>query len=237
MQKEKDFLFDTAGETLFGVIGKMHVQTSILPRSLHPFHHAYRMVTERVGAERALDGFDDPCALEELDLHFAQLYFDPLRNYLQEKNKITPWKTYFSYTAKKPIPFCSMLLGINAHINADLAQTIHELRYNNRRDFRKINKILEHTIPDLMNYLAFTQHDLFGLGGVLFPRSINTYFHRIIVRWREDAWKNARRFDLDEIHRQTEQVAAGIITAFADITSLRHAVLAVRSLEQLSVKT
>lgn len=112
-----------------------------------------------------------------------------------------------------------MLLGINARINADLAQNIYELRYDNRRDFRKINKILKHTIPDLMNYLAFTQHDLFGLGRVLFPRSINTYFHHIIVCWREYAWKNARRFDLDEIHHQTEQIAAGIITAFADITS------------------
>lgn len=71
MQKKKDFLFDTAGETLFSVIGKTHRADKHSATLPSPFHHAYQMVTEQVRVERVLDGFDDPCALEELDLHFA----------------------------------------------------------------------------------------------------------------------------------------------------------------------
>ena len=64
-----------------------------------------------------------------------------------------------------------------------------------------------------MKYLAFAQHDIFGLGGLVFTRAINDQFHDIIVQWSAQAWKNARADDLAFVRKQTEIAGEQIVSA------------------------
>jgi Family of unknown function (DUF5995) len=85
------------------------------------FNWLYFQVTQAVEARVASGGFTDAVFLSELDVQFAQLYFNALRNFLLNAALADCWQTLFAQrnqTALTRIQFA--LAGINAHINHDL---------------------------------------------------------------------------------------------------------------------
>lgn len=89
------------------------------------FNWLYFQVTQAVEARVNSGGFTDPAFLSELDVQFAQLYFNALKNFLS--NTVLPdcWQTLFTQRnqiALTRIQFA--LAGINAHINHDLPSAI-----------------------------------------------------------------------------------------------------------------
>ena len=85
------------------------------------FNWLYFQVTQGVEARVASGGFSDAVFLSELDVQFAQLYFNALRNFLSNAALPDCWQTLFTQrnqTALTRIQFA--LAGINAHINHDL---------------------------------------------------------------------------------------------------------------------
>ncbi|MDP3741669.1 MAG: DUF5995 family protein, partial [bacterium] len=167
---------DLQRETIFDIVGRMKVLLEFFKRNprhknLVPFLKTYYLITKSV-AERRLERkkyFADTTGLDRLDAHFADLYFRPLREYLLRGKMKKPWQTYFKYCERKDgIPFVQMLLGINAHINSDLLTSIVDLKYGNRKDFLTINIILKEEIPDVMKFLVRVDHDLYGLGVLVF---------------------------------------------------------------------
>jgi len=85
------------------------------------FNWLYFQVTQAVEARVASGGFTDAVFLSELDVQFAQLYFNALRNFLSNAALPDCWQTLFTQrnqTALTRIQFA--LAGINAHINHDL---------------------------------------------------------------------------------------------------------------------
>ena len=181
--------------------------------SMIPFLDAYLKITEEVIREKERGNFEHPEKLEKLDTRFGQLYFDAVRRYLENGEKKKPWRTYFNYIEREDSrPLLELLLGINAHINSDLAQTLHEQGYRNRKDFRKINRILEKSLIPVMKDTAVKRKDLETLGLLGFPPATIAGLHRVKA-WRKHAMENSHRknYELKEIRELTEENARKLI--------------------------
>lgn len=212
--------------------------------SLAPFMFVYHRVTSSV-ADLMIeqeDFFDDKDRLEKLDAEFAELYFSPLREYMTEGEMRRPWRVYFNYCQNKDSrPAIEMLLGINAHINADLLHTLHLQKYDNRSDYQKINTILENQIPASMRYLAL-KHDIAGLFGLLDRKMAYREFQSLVVNWRENTWNNYQKIKEEdfrehrqEIYDQTEEVAKEVLKLEKDFNYL-NLYSTIRKANKLEVK-
>ena len=224
-------LEEKENETIYDVIGRMETILSYCSRTgqhagVVPFLETYYLVTKNV-AERHLENnlyFKNFTKLEELDVFFASLFFNPAKDYFNGQLTSELWKTYFEYCSKKDgRPFLQMLLGINVHINADLVTSLSFLNYRERRDYLVINKILNETIPEVLTFLAFGKMDIIGFGGIFLKKIFRNEFRRVIVRWRTDAWKNAEYVKSDkeklknyqeQISEQTEDINRKLIALF-----------------------
>jgi hypothetical protein len=85
------------------------------------FNWLYFQVTQAVETRVASGGFTDALFLSELDVQFAELYFNALKNFFSNAALPDCWQALFTQrnqTTLTRIQFA--LAGINAHINHDL---------------------------------------------------------------------------------------------------------------------
>ena len=85
------------------------------------FNWLYFQVTQAVETRVSSGGFTDPSFLSDLDIQFAHLYFNALKNSLSSEPLPDCWQTLFAVrnqTSLARIQFA--MAGINAHINHDL---------------------------------------------------------------------------------------------------------------------
>jgi len=240
---------DYKKETIYGIIGRMEVLLDFLSKhpplfGLIPFLKTYYYVT-RASADKYVlykHYFSNPGDYQLLDVYFASLYFKPLLNFLRDNQHHSPWQQYFHYCIKKDgIAFLQIMLGINAHINADLYKALIDLDYNHKNDFILVNKILTEVQPEVLKFLAM-DHDLVGLSGIAFKDFISTQFETTILRWRIEAWSNASNLNTDKaldykkILEQTEELALKLINSFTDIYHLKNLPTSIRNVNSLSVK-
>lgn len=223
---------------IYDVLGRMEVlvdkfDSNKSQKTLVPFLETYYMVTKNV-TEKTIGKkfFINKQKLEELDIVFASLYFNPLKKKLVNKRNNTPWKTYFEYCSTEGIPFLQMILGISSHINGDLPKALMNSKYNQKKDFLVINDILEEVLPQIMSYLAFHEHDVFAFSSLVFSNFMENEFHKIIVKWRKNAWNNYLLLNgmnkKDKLMAQkkllilTEQTNKKIIGLFNDLENLKN---------------
>lgn len=222
-------------DTIIDIIGRMevlldHFNTHDDLKQYAAFLHVYQQVTKGVLVKSYnVDGYyKDYAAIEKLDILFAKYYFGPLRHYLIDDTPMHPWKKYFEYSEQnKTSAFVRLLLGINAHINADLCRTLTDLKYTEQDDFNKVNDILEGLIPQTMAYLAHHEHDYFGMGAAIVPELVKEEFKKVVVGWRNDAWNNSRVLiatgagdkEFAELYMKVEGLADRIIELFGSIKS------------------
>lgn len=217
-------------ESIYGVIGRMEALLDLFRdhqeyRGLIPFLETYYLVTRAVADKRIEyeHYFQDQDSINRLDVYFASLYFEPLKQYLLHKKYQAPWQEYFKFCEHPgKHPFVQMLLGINAHINADLTICLVKLKYKNKHDFLIVNKILSEVTPHVMRYLAFHEHDMYGLGGMIFKKFVREEFHKTVVSWRKLSWNNASRItNLREgrkfLNKKTEDLGSSIAGLFDNI--------------------
>ncbi len=125
------------------------------------FASLYRRVTARI-KQGVLNGeFQDGPRMERLDHIFAFRYFTALKQYQSGDPSISrPWKIAFDATvSRKPLIVQHLLLGINAHINIDLAVAAAETspgdEFNGLKDdFMTVNAILASLVPQVMQELT-----------------------------------------------------------------------------------
>lgn len=236
-------------ETIYGIVGRMEILLDYFLGSpalypLIPFLKTYYFVTKSSADKYVLykHYFWSLRDYELLDVYFAKLYFEPLLHYLEGKEVASPWQHYFNY-CRNPngIPFIQIILGVNAHINTDLYQAIVDLKYNHVGDFFLVNKILKEVAPDVLKFLAF-EKDLVGVGGLIFKDLIRAQLENTILKWRADAWKNARQTNQQNYKSNLLQVAAGtekigenLIKDFSSIYSFRNIPNAIRDVNALNV--
>lgn len=207
--------FDREPETIDHLLEKMEEFEYFLrgnnKESFIPFLRAYKRITRKVSNRKNV--FDNPSELEKLDLKFGCLYFDAMKAYFEKGEKKQPWKTYLNYVERDDSrPLLELALGINAHINADLAVLINEMEYEEKDDFQKVNKILLEALFPVIVDTAYTRRDLesftfLGAGPLPF------FGLKKITKWRKDAWNT--RDNKEQIIRETEDKAS-------DMISIRH---------------
>ena len=164
------------------------------------FNLLYLRVTKAVYEKPPAGGWDDQEWLTQLDITFAQLYFDALASSCIDPTKVPrAWMALFEARVNPRIERVQFALaGINAHINHDLplaaVQTGKDLHIppdRNRReysDFDKVNSLLNEVMPQTLKVLATGMlgelaQDTGTIGPLLAMWSVKTA--------RDTAWTNA----------------------------------------------
>ena len=114
-------------QTIQDVVAIMQAMEGLLSDGdgLKWFHLLYLQVTQVVEAREAAGGFSDAAWLAQLDVQFAGLYFDALRNFLSGQPAPDCWTALFQRRDQAPIARIQFALaGVNAHINHDLPMAI-----------------------------------------------------------------------------------------------------------------
>lgn len=211
-------------ETMYGVVGRMEALRTLVAsrpeyRSLLPFLEVYYRVTKAVVAAHGTQSerFRDPHALERLDVYFASLYFSAVYSFLNSGECVSPWRGYFAYSQKPhQSAFVSMLLGINAHINGDLAHALAMSGYSQYEDFIAINEILKKQIRAMLVHLATTHGDAISAAAWFLPSRTTALFESTIVEWRSTAWRFAAQgTNVSLLWQRTEGAAEQIEDIFA----------------------
>ncbi|KAA5824725.1 hypothetical protein FPF71_08560 [Algibacter amylolyticus] len=123
------------------------------------FAYIYRRTTTEIASEIALGRFEDNARLEILDVEFANLYLDAYNAYKTNQTISDAWKFAF-INAQEPLTIVQhIMLGMNAHINLDLAlataKTMTGLELNDiQKDFNNVNDILFQIVNELQDRLS-----------------------------------------------------------------------------------
>lgn len=141
--------------TIADVLAQMQSIDARLPANdgLRWFNRLYMMVTQTVDEQTSAGAWKNPLWLAHLDVVFAGLYFDALRNFAAGQSAPSAWSAVFDARFTSGIDRIQFALaGMNAHINRDLAVALDttwtrlggSLDRNSPRcrDFLAINDIL-----------------------------------------------------------------------------------------------
>lgn len=89
------------------------------------FATMYRAVTIRIKADILAGQFEDGPRMDRVDTTFANYYLRAYEQYRSGGAPSGPWRLAFDYGERStPGVFQHLLLGMNAHINFDLAQAV-----------------------------------------------------------------------------------------------------------------
>jgi uncharacterized protein DUF5995 len=90
------------------------------------FLSVYARTTRAIGDEIDRGGFVDGTWTEGWDLAFADRYLRALEQWNEDRSAPSPWQVAFdaAVTGPRVPPLRHVLLGINAHVNFDLAQAL-----------------------------------------------------------------------------------------------------------------
>ena len=109
-----------------GVLVRMDALLATMPSDLdaqRTFLATYRRTTIAVGEQVELGRFEDTAWVDRWDVAFADLYVSALEARVAGGPVPRPWRLAFGASADLP-PLRRLLLGINAHINYDLPQSL-----------------------------------------------------------------------------------------------------------------
>ncbi|MBL8238806.1 MAG: hypothetical protein JNM66_15395 [Bryobacterales bacterium] len=124
------------------------------------FPALYRRVTRAVKNGIANGRFEDGPRMERLDVVFANRYLSAYYDWHNQRPVSQCWNLAFSAAARTDrIITQHLLLGINAHINLDLAVAAAEVApgpaiHALAADFRQINKLLYEQVGDVQDAIA-----------------------------------------------------------------------------------
>lgn len=241
--------FDVQTEDIFSIQGRMRALNEYYKSHkelayLRDFLRVYSLVTEKVvdsrfGKEKFFSNVDQ---LNKLDVIFCDYYFNAVEDYIFKGATRSPWVNTFRISSENNTPFVNVLLGINSHINGDLAVCLYKLNFRNKDDYDKVNAILNAVIPNILSYLAFERMDFLGTFGLFARKFIEKEFNRLIVKWRNDAFENYLKLkksknpekDIKLIRESTETISENIYNIFK--SEIFNPINLINDLNNLEVK-
>ncbi|KAA9325854.1 hypothetical protein F0P96_18990 [Hymenobacter busanensis] len=160
------------------------------------FAALYRRMTVAVAEGIRAGAFDDGPRMERLDLVFAGRYLSAWQAYGQQAACTASWKYAFDGCRAQPlIVLQQLLLGINTHINLDLAiaaatvapgPRIHALE----ADFNRINAVISSLFDDVQQCLEQVWFPMRWLRRVAATQQTDVLNFSIGAA-RKTAWANA----------------------------------------------
>lgn len=192
----------TALTSLRQVVCRLRAQGD--PRAVFP--DVYSIITRRV-AEEIEHGsrFQEPMWIARLAGLFAERYFDSLvASLAQATQPSTAWRIAYACAGNRlTLPAQDAMLGINAHINFDLAQGIYDnivghgaqddpqLLARYRHDHDAVNEILAAALPECMQLLAERYGCPVTRLVVSLPRvqaTLSRLVMAVLKHWRDRVW-------------------------------------------------
>src|SRR5215218_2684678 len=160
------------------LIGRMRRLLAPLEARGDPGGHflaTYLRTTRAVKEELARGGFRDPAWVERWDVAFADLYLDAVEDAQAGRRPPEPWAVAFGAGDRDGLPpLRHVLLGMNAHINYDLAQSllavISEAEFDDPELLARRHADHEHIDRVLVARVGAEDTELEALSG---PRSVS----------------------------------------------------------------
>jgi hypothetical protein len=185
-----------------GVVSALQAIVNALPPTdgVAAFTNLYLAVTEAVGGSASALVFEDESFTRALDVTFANLYFDALRDFIAGDGSIpAAWAPLVEARTKTGVfPLQFALAGMNAHINRDLPVALVETctalgvdlseSSPQYRDFQRIDGVLAQTEALVKD--RFITGDLAAVDGA-FGHLDDCVAMWKVERAREAAWTSA----------------------------------------------
>lgn len=169
------------------------------------FLQCYAMMTENMLEGVANGRFHDGPWVTHLLHHFAGYYFDALEAYDAGERCTAVWTlAHDAATKKRANVLQNLFLGVNAHINYDLALTVYDLlhaewpglppaqRRAHYEDYCLVNAIIAETIDAVQDEVVERQSPLMALIDWLGGPVDEFIVAELITHWREDVWRYAQ---------------------------------------------
>jgi hypothetical protein len=192
------------GGLIDGVVARMGARLAELEgegSSARHFLATYRRVTVAVGEAAAEGRVEDPAWLARWDVAFAELYLTALDAWREDPAAVPgPWREAFGAPAGLE-PYLHVLLGMNAHINYDLPQSLldvvsevdrHDpvLMGSRERDHHALDGVLVALVPQESRHLVAAAAAAPGvLDRLLLPLS-RAASAKLLRESREQVWAN-----------------------------------------------
>jgi len=169
------------------------------------FLRCYALMTKNMISAVADGAFEDPVWMRRFIDHFAEYYFIGLDQYENDATH-APKVWVLAHDTANRDSFSSLqkvLLGVNAHINFDLALTLADLLEHERAekeerrwaerysDYCLVNRIIGETIDSVQDQILEPGSPTMKLLDVSMGRLDEWLISRLIRSWRDEVWDRA----------------------------------------------
>jgi hypothetical protein len=162
------------------------------------FLAAYATMTEQMAAHLHSGVFTDPAWVNRLLVRFAEYYFEAVDVFDTGAGDLAPaWRVAFEGCGRDDLNVLQHLfLGINAHINHDLAFAVADVlddRVDLRmRDYLAVNQVIDATVDLVQSEVIAPRSALLAMADRLCGPLDEWVFSKLIAGWRRDVWEDAR---------------------------------------------
>lgn len=160
-------------------------------RNLVAFNHTYLIITTNVYHQFGKQYFVDEPLMNSIDSNFGNLYFQALNNFVHQTRCPPAWLTLFNECKEnKLFQFMYMALGVNAHVNNDLPQTLHLIMNGNRmkKDYVLINEVIKKSLHGVISSLQ-EKDPFMQESKIAFEPIYSHFLNYLIKKWRNNAWE------------------------------------------------
>ena len=190
------------------------------------FAYVYRRTTEAIRDEVQAGTFEDNERMEAMDVIFANLYIRSYYRYGTGEPIRESWRVAFAAAEEKHIALQHILLGMNAHINIDLAEAASSVMKGKpitalEADFRHVNEILASITDELQSRLGRVSPLMFILDW-LGVRSDEKMIDFSITLARSFSWDLARRIHSQDSRTSDETLEGADIMVSAIGNRIRN---------------
>jgi len=164
---------------------------------LKMFNTAYLLVTKTIAEAR--DEFTDFGAMQRLDIGFVGYYIEALAEYLRDGHTVPAWQEAFEASHGGRSRMLTLALGVNAHINNDLGQSLRDVGGVASEDYKPVNRLIASISGQIIKDTGIGLGPLSGVEAVIMAR--------LIKSWRRYDWRvyeglMAGALDRDQIERE-----------------------------------
>lgn len=196
--------------------------------NLIAFNHTYYIITKNVYKKLGTGIFTDDELMRKTDVVFGNYYFKALKAYTEGKPCAPAWHVLFDACVKNNhYQFIYMAMGVNAHVNNDLPQTLVDVMEGSleKEDYMKINAIIASSLEEVITSLKEKNRVLNKSQDLLLPLYA-LFLNSLIKNWRNNAWDCyehllAKNYTVNNV----ETIAEVVARRLANLRSLHSFIL------------
>ena len=173
-----------------------------------PFAHLYERTTEGIRAALRSGAFSDEPLWNQVTTAFGRYYLDAAAAWREGHRSRVPRAWRIAFTAARDsrvVTLGDVFLGINAHVNRDLAYVYARFGVRSHDDHLVVNEVLASVQSSVLPELIARYDPTLPA-----QRSDDPVLSLDIVAWRERAWRNAKRLRTAPSRSARQRVAARI---------------------------